>query len=310
MAALLNVILPVFLVIGAGYSAARGRVFGEAAVNGLMHFAQNFAVPCLLFLAIWRIDLGADFNLPLILSFYLGAFSGFLFAFAGARWLFRRSLQDAIAIGFCGLFSNTVLLGLPIAERAYGPEALAPNYAILSIHALVMYSFGVAVMELARAGSAGMRGILGKTVGTMARNPLLIGIVLGFAFNLTAAPVPGVVVSALETLAGAALPAALFALGGVLSRYRAEGDKIAIGWVALASLIVHPSLTWLLGTKVFALSVPELRSAVLMAAMAPGVNTFLFANMYGAAKRVAASGVLIGAALSILTVWFWLMILP
>jgi len=310
VAALLDVILPVFLVIGFGYTAARGRLFSQDAVAGLMNFAQNFAVPCLLFLAIWRIDLAADINLALMLSFYIGAFAGFAFAFAGARWLFRRSLRDAIAIGFCGMFSNTVLLGLPITERAYGADALNANYAILSVHALIMYGFGVTVMELAGAGSNRLTGVLFKTAATMAHNPLLIGIMLGFLFNLTGAPLPTVAISALEMLSSAALPAALFALGGVLSRYRAEGDRLAIGWVALASLVVHPTVTWLLGTMVFNLEVPALRSAVLTAAMAPGVNTFLFANMYGAAKRVAASGVLLGTALSVITVWIWLMILP
>jgi predicted permease len=32
--------------------------------------------------------------------------------------------------------------------------------------------------------------------------------------------------------------------------------------------------------------------------------------MYGKAKRVAASAVLVGTALSILTVWVWLAVLP
>jgi malonate transporter and related proteins len=40
--------------------------------------------------------------------------------------------------------------------------------------------------------------------------------------------------------------------------------------------------------------------------MAPGVNAYVFANMYGTAKRVAASSVLLGTAGSILTVWIWL----
>ncbi len=310
MSALLDVILPVFLVIGFGYAAARAGLFSETAVDGLMNFAQNYAVPSLLFPAIWRIDLGAQLNLPLLISFYAGAFAGFAMGFLGARYLFARPLPDAIAIGFCGLFSNTVLLGLPITERAYGSDALAGNYAILSIHALTMYTFGVTVMELARAGTNGLRGIGRKTVGTMARNPLLIGIVLGFVFNLGGLPVPGVAVSALEMMSRAALPAALFALGGVLSRYRPEGDKATIVWISAASLVLHPAVTWLLGTQVFALDTAQLRSAVLTAAMAPGVNTFLFANMYGVAKRVAASSVLVATAASILTIWVWLAILP
>ena len=50
MNALLDVILPVFLVIGFGYVAACARVvFRDAPSTALMRFAQNFAVPCLLF---------------------------------------------------------------------------------------------------------------------------------------------------------------------------------------------------------------------------------------------------------------------
>jgi predicted permease len=44
--------------------------------------------------------------------------------------------------------------------------------------------------------------------------------------------------------------------------------------------------------------------------MSPGVNAYLFANMYGVAKRVAASSVLIATGLSILSIWFWLSVLP
>ena len=52
------------------------------------------------------------------------------------------------------------------------------------------------------------------------------------------------------------------------------------------------------------------RSAVITAAMAPGVNSYIFASMYGRAKRVAASSVLLATAASILTAWLWLGLLP
>jgi predicted permease len=44
--------------------------------------------------------------------------------------------------------------------------------------------------------------------------------------------------------------------------------------------------------------------------MAPGVNAYIFANMYGHARRVAASSVLIGTALTLVTAWLWLHVLP
>ena len=108
--------------------------------------------------------------------------------------------------------------------------------------------------------------------------------------------------------AGAALPAALFGLGGVLVRYRPEGDMKIVALVAAASLILHPTITFTLG-NLLSLSTGQLRSAVLSASMAPGVNTYVFANMYGVGKRVAATLVLVATGLSILSIWVWLAIL-
>lgn len=312
MSALIEVILPVFLVMGFGYAAVAARLLSADAVDALMRFAQNFAVPCLLFRAVAKLDLGEAYDPGLFLAFYTGAFASFAAGALGARLIFGRKPEDCVAIGFCCLFSNSLLLGLPIMERAYGSEALAGNYAIISIHAPLLYAFGITVMELVRHRGAGLAAgqLARRIVGGIVSNPLVIGLALGFVVNLTGDPLPEPVWAAVDMMARAALPAALFGLGGVLVRYRPEGDMRAIAMVAVISLVLHPGIVWLLGTQVFGLTDAQLRSAVVTASMAPGVNAYLFANLYGAAKRVAASSVLVATALSILTVWFWLSVLP
>ena len=86
-------------------------------------------------------------------------------------------------------------------------------------------------------------------------------------------------------------------------------DAAAIALICACSLVLHPALTWGLG-QMLGLDTAGLRSAVLTAAMAPGVNAYLFAQLYQSAIRSAASAVLIATALSILTIWVWLGILP
>jgi malonate transporter and related proteins len=312
LSALLDVILPVFLVIGFGYVAARWLGFREASVDGVMHFAQGFALPLLLFSSIARLDLGQAYNPGLMLSFYIGAFSGFAAAFLAARLLFNRPVTDSIAFGFTGLFSNSLLLGIPITERAYGASALEGNFAIISIHAPVFYAFGITLMELARSHGLGLSAMtLARQVArAILTQPLVIGILCGFAVNLSGLSLPTIAWSAIDMVLLAALPAALFGLGGLLHRYRPEGDFRAIALLSAISLVLHPGVTWLLATQVFALDTAALRSAVVTAAMAPGVNAYVFANLYGVTKRVAASTVLVATALSIGTVWLWLQILP
>ena len=305
MQTLLDVVLPVFLVIGFGYVAVWRGLFPLTGIDGVMRFTQNFAIPCLLFQAIARLDLTTSFDPRLLLSFYSGATISFALGIFGARLLFTRSWEDSVAIGFCCLFSNSVLLGLPISERAYGPDALTGNYAIIALHSPFCYGLGITVMEFVRNRGQRAGQLLRAVSRAMFRNALVIAILAGFAVNLVGLGIPGVVDDALSLIVRAALPAALFALGGVLIQYRPEGDMKAIAMVCVIALVIHPALVWVFGT---ALELPQdaFRSGVLTAAMAPGFNAYIFANMYGRARRVAASAVLIATGSSVLTAWFWL----
>ncbi len=308
MGDLLAIVLPVFLVVGAGYLAVWRGLFKDSAVDGLMVFTQKFAIPCLLFTAIATLDLSAEFNIWLLIAYYGGATACFAIAIVAARLAFGRPWPDCIAIGFATLFANSVLLGLPVTERAFGADALAPNYTIIAFNAAYCYLIGITAMEIVRAEARGFR--LARTVANaMFRNALMIGIGLGFLVNFTGLPIPAVAQDALDLMIRAALPAALFGLGGVLYRYKPEGDAGTIAMLCTLSLVLHPAITWSIGSLA-GLSTGQMRSAVLTAAMAPGINAYIFADMYGVARRVVASTVLIGTGLTVIGASIWLLILP
>ena len=308
MSALLDVIIPVFLIIGFGYCAVWTKLFSEETIDGLMKFTQNFAIPVLLFDAIAKVDLFNVFDLSLFLSFYLGATAGFLIGFLGSRYLFGRPIEDSVAIGFCCLFSNTVMLGLPITERAYGTDALQYNFAIVSIHAPFCYFLGITVMELVKSSEKSIKKNVFVILKAMFSNALVVGIVLGFIVNILGLSIADTIQASIDMITAVALPAALFGMGGILYQYRPEGDAGPILMVCAVSLIIHPLIVWLTGSK-FNLNDAQMRSAVITAAMAPGINTYVFANMYGRARRVASTGVLLSTTLSIGTVWCCLNIL-
>lgn len=314
MSGLVNVVLPVFLVLGFGYLAAWRRLISEASIDGVMRFAQTFAIPVLLARSIARLDLGASYDAGLMVSFYVGAFVAFGLGIALSRLWLDRTPVDAAAIGFCCLFSNALLLGIPITERAYGHDALDGNFAIISIHSPLLFTAGILTMEATRSRGAGLGTVALNAIRGVLTTPMVIGILCGFAIRgftaLTGQDLPEPGWAAIDMVARAALPAALFALGGVLVRYKPAGDGRAIAMVTALSLVVHPAVAYALAHWVFHLPAAGLRSVVMSAAMAPGVNTYIFANMYGAAKRVAASSVLVATALSVLTIWAWLAILP
>ena len=242
MEVFLKVILPVFLVIGTGYLSVWYKWLNAKNIDSLTSFAQNFAIPCLLFYAIAKIEIGEYFNLRLLVSFYLGALACFIIGFLAAYFYFNRDKEESICIGFTCLFSNSILLGLPIMENAHGPASLGSNYAIIAFHAPFCYLIGILSMEFFRESNKALnlKKSLTHIFNSVLKNPLIIAIFLGLLVNIFGLPIPFSVWSGLSIIKEAALPTALFALGGVLYQYRPEGDSLTICFVIFVSIILHP----------------------------------------------------------------------
>lgn len=304
-----NTILPVFLIVGSGYALVKFKLFPDQAVSSLMLFAQHIAMPCLLFVALYKLDFGRAFDAELIVSFYSGAILCFALGYLAARKLFNRRPGESVAIGFGALFSNSVLLGLPIMERAYGADSLAPNYALISLHAPICYFIGITAMEISRADGRGAAETARITIRAMFRNPISMACIAGLLLNLSGIPLPDTVQAPIGMIGQAALPAALFGLGGVLSRYRILTTLGDAAVITVLSTVVHPGIAYVLTHHVFGLDIGMVRSATVMAAMAPGVNAYVFASMYNRAMGEVAATIIISTGVSVLTAagWLWLL---
>lgn len=233
-ATIINTIAPVFFLIGAGYLAVRQELFTDSMVDGLNRFVFLFAIPCLLFNATSRLDLAAAYDWRVMLSFYAGASLSFFVTTLLAIKLFNRRPGEAVVIGFGALFSNLVLLGLSISERAYGIDSLGPAYAIISVHAPFCYLLGITAKEFLSADGRSIVGTASVVIKSMFRNSLMIGLGLGFAVNLSGLDLPGALQSAINMMSSASLPAALFGLGGVLTRYKLSDT---LGQASVTSLM-------------------------------------------------------------------------
>ncbi len=305
---ILNIVAPVFLVVGAGYLAVRAGIVEAEPIDHLMKFAIQFAIPCLLFRATSTIDLAAAFDWRMLLAYYVAAIASFAATFFIVKHFFKRRPGEAVGIAFAALFSNLVLLGLPISERAWGVDSMAPNFALVSVNAPICYLIGITAMELLRADGRSAAETSRIVLRAMFRNSLMIGIGLGFLVNIGDVGLPGPLIAAIDLLARASLPVALFALGGVLTRYSLSRSLGEASLISVLSLVFQPALTLLLGLQ---LQLPEatIKSIVLMSAMAPGLNAYLFASMYNRGLDAAASTVLLSTLLSVFTVSAWLIFL-
>lgn len=307
VAALFTIVLPVFLLVGTGYAAVRSRYFADGAVDALLAFATNIAVPVLLFQAIYRLDLSDALRWEHLAAFYGGAAISFAAGIAVARYVFGRRPGEAVAVGFLALFSNSVLLGIPIVSRAYDAAELEAVFALVAFHAPFCYSLGILTMEILRRDGEPLSRAFVRTTKQIFKNALTIGILFGFVFNLLGFGLPAPVVATLDMLSRAALPIALFGLGGVLTRYAMKQELGEVFAVSALSLLLHPLLAYVISYHIFGLPEAFVRSAVVVAAMPPGINGYLFSVMYGRATGTAASTIILATAMSLgtITLWLW-----
>ncbi|MEX0628708.1 MAG: AEC family transporter [Cucumibacter sp.] len=307
-----GVIAPVFILVALGYSAVRFGLYPKAGVGGLIAFVNNFATPCLLFRAMYEVDFTETFRASTLLPFYIGAFACGALGIVAARTLFHRRPGESIVSGFSAYFSNTVLVGIPIIERAYGGAALTTAFAIISIHAAVLFTTGMIAMELARRDGAPLGATLLRAVRSLVSNPILWGVFLGVLGNLSGFEMPKLVDDTTALLAIAVVPAALFGLGGALTDY-----KIVENWqeavvVSAIKLIVHPAIAFVLMVPILGVPHDIAKVVVLLAAMPAGINTYIFATYYNRHTGMAANSVLITTVAGFLTIsfWLWLLTLP
>jgi predicted permease len=297
-----GVVAPVFGTMILGFLAARLRILDQGGVHGLVLFAFNFAIPMLLFRSLARVELPADIAWGFLAAFYAGSFSTYALGLAVGRWGFRRSLDEQAIFGMGASFSNTVLLGIPVILTAFGPEASLPLFLIIAFHSATFMPLTVGLIQWSRERGVSPRSQVGAVLGQILRNPIVMGLLLGFLVNRTGMTLPGPVDRLAELMGGAAVPCALFAMGASLASYPFAGEGSAAVTLTVLKLVLHPLLVWTVAVPILSLEGLWVAVAVVMGGMPSGVNVYLFGARYGAAPSVAARTVLLTSLLSMGTI--------
>jgi hypothetical protein len=306
MLAIVNVIVPVFALIVTGYLAVRFHLYPRSGVAGLVAFVNNFATPCLLFQAMLTSDFGSVFNPAIIIPYYVGALFSLFAGTVIAMRFFGTRPGEGVSSGFAAMFTNTVLIGIPIMSRAYGDTALPVAFSIIAFHAPSLITLGMLVMELVRRDAQPLHKALLVAAVRIVQNPLLWGVALGILCNRLGITLIEPATAFLDMVTAAVVPAALFGLGGALNEYRFAESWLQALVMSLLKLISQPLIAWVLMVPILHVDHEVARYGVLLAAMPSGINAYVFATYYNRGANVAANTVLISTVLSAATILGWL----
>ena len=290
--------LPFFALIGVGYVAGRTRFFSVEATAYLTRFVFYFALSAMLFGFAANLDVAAIFDWPFVFAYTLG--TGLVWFLVATVALVRgTSREDAVFEAHTGVIGNVGFLGIPMLALLLGPQSVGPVLLVLAVDLIVFSSFLTMAITGLRAGrvSAQTFGIL--AVG-LAKNPMIVSVVMGIAWGATGLALPGPISEFLTMLGAAATPCALFAIGASLSGRSAERVEVA-AWLASAKLVLHPlsvaGACWLFGVTGYAAGV-----MIAAAALPVAGNVFILAQHYRVAPQRVSTAILLSTAASVLTV--------
>jgi malonate transporter len=296
---LLALTAPLFLLVLAGYALMRRLHWPAAVSDALAQFVFAVAIPALLF----RMMSGFSRLPPVDVRLLLAYFGGCVLVFAAGRFaafaLFRMdgAAQSVFAIG--GVFANTVLLGVPLAQVLLGPSAMPTVSLVVVFNALLLWTLVTASVEWARRRELSWRG-LARTAGDVVTNPVVGSILAGTVWSYTGLPIPGVVDRTLEMIAQAATPLALIALGMGLAEFRVSEGLRASAAIAVFKLAVFPLVVLGLA-RALALPPLETRAVVMVASLPIGANVYLMARQFSTLEGPVAASLVLTTALAAVT---------
>ncbi len=309
MGVLFGIIAPVFALIGMGAAAMRFRLLEVAGLRGMTDFVFYAAMPCLLFGSVAAapplrlLDVAGSFLMGAVLLFAASVLVG--------RRLLRARLAQASVFALNCVFGNTVMLGIPIIDAAYGSEGVANLLAVIAFHSGILLPLATILIEADPDGSTRGRnwiGVLQVAIPGIVRNPVVVSIALAFAWRLTGLHLPGPATRFLGLLGAAGPPLALFCLGGALPRPTGWSDLREISLAAVIKLVAMPALVALLAHLVGVTGI-AFAVVVLASALPTGANAFLLARRFATMAEASASIVVVSTLLSVVTLTlllFWL----
>ena len=302
MDSILTTVLPVFGLIVLGYAFARARFTDVASFKGLSQFVFNIAIPALLFKTTSTMDMSKVAPWNLWGAFFGGLLITWIVAAFVAKRIASLNYSGGASASMAAGFGNLAMLGTPLALSHFGQQVGVPLGIILSVHAPVLWTAATLHREIARhSGSLNWRAMGVELINNLAKNAIVIALVIGALWRLTGFGLHPIPDKMLTMLADASVPTALFALGASLSSYSLKGSFDGMAVLIGLKMLLFPLIVFLLTHFVFPLPPLYAKLAVLFAAMPTGANAFLFAQRNDEAAPAVSGSVALGTGLAAIT---------
>jgi malonate transporter and related proteins len=307
----LSSLLPVVFLILIGFVAGRAKLVRQEAVRDLSNLVFLVLTQALLFRTMSTVHL-EKLDMQPVFQYFLVA-GGLFFVLL---MLYGRDSRASV-LALASIFSNTLMIGVPLIGLAYGESAQVLLFTLISLHALVLLTMATVVLELQMAhelaNETGESRYILKTVGLAVKSavfhPVPLPILIGLIYAQTGWGLHPIIDKPLQLLGAAFGPVALVLVGITLSQTPIGQHLKGALKLSVVKTFVHPFLMAAVG-YVMGMRGIHLTVMVVAAALPIGANVFLFSQRYQKEEDVVTAAVAVSTVFAIVSVSLVMALLP
>lgn len=310
----LNTTMPVFLVILLGWFLRRVGILNEGFCKPADQYVFKCALPVSLFLSIAKMDVYSDFD-P---AFCLFCFTVTAVVFLGVWALTSRLMKDKALIGEfsqAAVRSSAAILGVALNTNIYGDAGMVPMMVLsavpfFNVYAVLILQFSPHVDENGRLiaperdGGAAVK----RALCNVAKNPIILGILLGVPFSLLRVKLPTILSSTLNTIGGTATPVALLAVGASFSSGEAAKCVKPALLATAIKLFILPAI-FLPIAAMMGFTGSAMIAILIMVGSPTTVSCYVMARNMGYKGVLTSNVVMLATVLSSVSLTLWIFLL-
>jgi predicted permease len=296
-----NLALPFFGLIFIGFACGKLKQIPDTALAWMNFFIVYVSLPALFYRILAQTPLEQLAKVDFIFATTLSTFWAFAIAFAVGMLIRRGHIGESTIAGLAGGYGNIGYMGPGLALATLGPEAAVPVALIFCFDTLLLFTLVPILMALASPGQKDFRAVAKEVATRITTNPLVIATALGILSAAVHFQPPVALERLMAFLQNAAAPCALFTLGVTVALRPLKKIPWEVPLTTAIKLAAHPVLMFLLLSLFGPFDPLWVCAAVLMAALPPALNVFVFARQYDTWVEEASSAVLVGTLVSVVT---------
>jgi predicted permease len=299
MLEILALLFPFFGLILIGYVAARITGQQAEALGWMNTFIIYAALPALFFKLVSKTPLSDLTRMDFILSDVGATYAVFALLYLIGRWMRRNSIAESTIQAFAGAYGNIGYMGPGLALLALGERAAVPVALIVCFENALHFVVAPAMMAFAGGDRRSALHLARDIFRKVMLHPFILSCAAGFIAVALEIPVPAPAEQLINTLAAAAAPCALFAMGVTLALRPLKRVPAEIYYIVPVKLLLHPLVVYLVLAGIGGFDAVWVESAVLLAALPTAANVFVIGQQYATWQERASATILISTVLSV-----------